>query len=286
MDKDDSWWAYNYPKNLDKQELQKLGVAQTVPGMRVFFDEHGEFYFNNVRVNGIVPANLDDAWFLLGILNAPVADFVFRRIAKPKAGGYYEANKQFIAPLPIPPTTFKQKQEVGELAKRLQELHTARRAKLLLIEQRLSSEQTTEDKDFKKVFKPDLAAIDMRLYPGAALSVEHSSGELRFLVDGVPVIKDVFIHEEDADFLAAQWRHVARSTNVTEKFTAKKLVGALEKARQTVNAALKNQVIRLDQEISRLDDEIEAAEASMNELVYKLYDLTAEEIKMVKADRR
>jgi len=285
MDKDDSWWAYNYPKNLDKQELPKLGVAQTVPGMRVFFDEHGEFYFNNVRVNGIVPTNLDDAWFLLGIVNAPVADFVFRRIAKPKAGGYYEANKQFIAPLPIPPATPEQKQQVGELAKRLQELHTERRDKLLLIDQRLSSDQTTEDKDFKKALKPDLAAIDMRLYQGAALSAAQSTGELRFLVDGVPVIKDVFVHEEDADFLAAQWRHVARSTNVTEKFTAKKLVGALEKVRKTENTALCNQVIRLDREIRTLGEEIEAAETAMNTLAYSLYDLTEEERKMVEADQ-
>jgi len=283
---DDQWFRFGRHQNIDKQEIPKLGVAQTVPGMRVFFDENGKFYFNNVRVNGIVPTNLDDAWFLLGIVNAPVADFVFRRIAKPKAGGYYEANKQFIAPLPIPPATPEQKQQVGELAKRLQELHTTRRDKLLLIDQRLSSDQTAEDKDFKKALKPDLAAIDMRLYLGAVLSVEHSAGELRFLVGGVPVIKDVFIDEAEVDFLAAQWRHIARTTSVTEKFTAKKLVGALEKVRQTDNAALKNQVVRLDQEIRRLDQEIEAAEATMNDLVYRLYDLSDEERKMVEADRQ
>ncbi len=31
MDGDGIWWAYNYPKNLDKQETPKLGVAQTAP---------------------------------------------------------------------------------------------------------------------------------------------------------------------------------------------------------------------------------------------------------------
>ena len=283
MDKDDGWWGYNRPMNLEKQGKRKLGIAQTVKCMQVFYDDSGEMYFNNVRVGGILVPDDSDAWFLLGVLNAPVADFVFRRISKAKSGGYFEANKQFLQPLPIPPTTLEQKQQVGELAKRLQELHTERRDKLLLIDQRLSSDHTAEDKDFKKALKPDLAAIDIRLYPGAALSVEHSTGELRFLIDGVQVIKDVFVHEEDADFLAAQWRHVARSTNVTEKFNAKKLIAALEKVRKTDNAALRDQVVHLDHEIRRLDQEIEAAEAAMNDLVYRLYDLTDEERKMVEA---
>ena len=57
-------------------------------------------YLNNVRVNGILTSGATDQMYLLGVLNGPVGDFVFRRIGKPKQGGWYEANKQFIAPLP------------------------------------------------------------------------------------------------------------------------------------------------------------------------------------------
>ena len=102
---DEHWYRYVYPKNLDKQDAPKLIVAQTVPSLRVCFDEHGEFAVNNVRVNGILASDGEDPWLLLGILNARVADFVFRRIAKPKDGRYFEANKQFIAPLPTRPPT-------------------------------------------------------------------------------------------------------------------------------------------------------------------------------------
>ena len=285
-DDDSLWYCFSRPQNMEKQAAKKLLIAGTAPELRVYADQNGEFAFLGGRVYGILPSNEGDLLFLTGILNSNVPNFVFKRIARPKAGGFFDIESQFLAPLPIPPATSKQKQEVGELAKRLQELHTTRRDKLLLIDQRLSSDQSSEDKDFKKAFKPDLAAIELRLYAGAALSAAQSTGELRFLVDGVPVIKDVFVHEEDADFLAAQWWHVARSTNVTEKFTGKKLVGALEKVRKTDNAALKNQVVRLDQEIRRLDQEIEAAEDAMNDLVYGLYDLTDDERKMVEADRR
>jgi len=284
-DKDSIWYCFSRPQNMEKQAAKKLLIAGTAPELRVYADENGEFAFLGGRVYGILPSNDEDLLFLMGILNSNVPNFVFKRIARPKAGGFFDIETQFLAPLPIPTATPKQKQQVGELAKRLQELHTARRDKLLLIDQRLTSDQTAEVKDFKKALNADLAAIDMRLHPGAVLSVEHSTGELRFLVGGVPVIKDVFVDESAIDFLAAQWRHIARTTSVTEKFTGKKLVGALEKVRKTDNAALKSQVVRLDREIQDLDQEIEIAESAMNDLVYKLYDLSDDERKMVEADR-
>jgi hypothetical protein len=62
MDDDNNWWAYNYPKNLDKQEIPKLIVAQTVPSLRVCNDANGAFYLNNVRVNGILTEQADEGW--------------------------------------------------------------------------------------------------------------------------------------------------------------------------------------------------------------------------------
>ena len=127
MDHDDHWWAYNYPKNLEKQEIEKLIVAQTVPSLRLCNDSTAQLYLNNVRVNGIVPVRNISAWYLLGVLNGKVCDYVFRRIAKPKDGGWFEANRQFIAPLPIPKSGAETMQAVADRARRLQEIHTRRR---------------------------------------------------------------------------------------------------------------------------------------------------------------
>ena len=125
---DDQWWRFGRTQNIDKQELPKIGVPQTVARLTAFIDPAGERYFNNVRVNGILerPDGQYSLWFLLGILNSRAADFFFRRIAKPKDRGYFEANKQFIAPLPIPET--REQNEVVGLARRLADLHTRRLA--------------------------------------------------------------------------------------------------------------------------------------------------------------
>ena len=66
-------------------------------------------------------------------------------MAKAKAGGYYEANKQFIAPLPIPNASEEEQGEVIALAQSLQELHTKKRDVLHDIQKRLESTQCEDD---------------------------------------------------------------------------------------------------------------------------------------------
>lgn len=59
------------------------------------------------------------------------------------------------------------------------------------------------------------------------VDAREEDGEPRFLVDGAPLVDGIFPDEEEAPFIAAQWRQKARRTLATEKFTAKKLVNAL-----------------------------------------------------------
>lgn len=314
---DEHWYRFGRNQNIDKQEHIKLGVAETVLGMSVFADPNGEFYFNNVRVNGIVPAQGEYLFFLLGILNSPVVNFVFKRIAKPKGGGYYEANKQYIAPLPIPDATAEQKAAVGEKAKKLQELHTSYRDAVQLLQRRLDSDQCVKHKrsagwlwaDVRKLeeWKHDapseltgrhrtvwaktrraakleehLDKIDAVLRPKAILSVKCEPGEVSFHVASMPVAT-VYLDENLAEFISVQWRQIVRTTNVTDKYTANKLVNSLLALRKTDNDALREQVVNIDAEIQSLDANIAQAENEMNQLIYGLYGLTEDEIKLVEA---
>jgi len=133
------WYRFGGTQNLDKQELAKLVVAQTVTEMRVYSDSDGGDYLNNVRVNGILASKPSLLNYLMGILNSPVCNFVFVRTSKPKDNGYYEANKQFIAPLPIPKVTKKQANSVAIKAQNLQNLYTNRRSTITSLERRISA---------------------------------------------------------------------------------------------------------------------------------------------------
>ena len=85
-----------------------------------------------MAAQGIDPA------YLMGVLNAPVADFVFRSTAKPFRGDDPSANKQFIAPLPIPNVSPKDRAEVAVRARGLQRNWTRRRELMQSTEARLS----------------------------------------------------------------------------------------------------------------------------------------------------
>jgi type I restriction-modification system DNA methylase subunit len=98
----DGWYAFGRTQSLGAHDSPKLGVAATVSRLEVAADPDGTTYFHNVRVNGILPKDEGPSlWSLLALLNAKLLDFVFRRGSVDLANGYFAANKQFIASLPI-----------------------------------------------------------------------------------------------------------------------------------------------------------------------------------------
>lgn len=313
---EDQWWRFGRSQNLDKQEIQKLIVAQTVPSMRVCADMSCDYYINNVRVNGIAPAQGVSLWYLLGILNAPVADFVFRRIAAPKGGGYFEANKQYIAPLPIPDAGPEDRAEIGRRAEDLQRLYTRHRDLLGEISHRMSvvAVRARPDDwlfpDLPKMADLEAAApgqldvgqrrawakekrdeelrlrhkrLGEALRPGASMDAIFTDGELRFLIDGIPVVDRVFLRDDEGAFVLAQWKLIASSFSITESTTGKKLADTLRKVAFTAADAVREQIIDRQRDLSEIEGQIMTAEAEMNAHVYRLYDLSPEEIAMVEA---
>lgn len=316
MDDDSFWWAYNYPKNLDKQEHEKLIVAQTVPSMRVCADSTGSKYLNNVRVNGIVASTKSSNWYLLAVLNSPVCDFVFKRIAKPKDGGWFEANRQFIGPLPIPEATDDRRRPVEDAARKLQDLHTRRRNLLKEIARRcetlryrskveswvfpvLKSKRELEDeapakldreqkkawanKEYQLALDALLSDLGAMLTPDATLDAEFNDGELKFFIDGHPVVEQVFLPAAEGEFIAAQWKVLASTYSVTEKTDGRKFVNALRKIGESSNPAVVVQIIEKQKELSRIEAEIATAEAEINTLVYRLYGLSAADVAIIES---
>jgi hypothetical protein len=253
------------------------------------------------------------------VLNAPTAHHFFRSWAKPKAGGYFEANKQFIAPLPIPKASDDERVAVANRAMNLQLLHTTRRDVSANLDRRLTSKQCEDDKreeswlwcevksrtdlqaaaptelgkrdkarwakaERELLLTKEIAGLDTMLQAGATLEVQCEEDELRLLINGRIAIDGIFLPDEtEAKFVAAQWRQALRGLNVTASFDGKRLLRKLLSLRRTGNPPIVQKVIALDSEILALDDEIDAAEKEMNTLIYSLYGLTEDEIRLVEA---
>ena len=120
------WYAYNYPKNLDKQGVAKVLVPRLLLELFASADANGERCMDNVDVGGVIPKKGWDLFFLLGILNSRACGYAWRHTSKPFRGGYRSANKQFIAPLPIPNVKPRQQKAVADVARKLADLHGKR----------------------------------------------------------------------------------------------------------------------------------------------------------------
>ncbi|MCK9303879.1 MAG: hypothetical protein M0P27_00600 [Bacteroidales bacterium] len=240
-----------------------------------------------------------------------------RTQSKPFQGNTRSANKQFLAPLPIPNATDAEKQAVGSRALALQAMHTRQRDLINKIERRLQGSQMIERKHApgwlwanvksvndwaKSSEKPadlkgraltawakeqaalrlqhHLDELDARLNVNAEVLVENDDDELRLLINGVAVVE--LFDKPDTSLIAAQWRQFARTTNITEKFDGKKLLAKILSLRSTEDETLKNSIIAIDQELQLLDTQIAAAEEQLNDIIFRFYQLTPEEIALVR----
>ncbi|MCC6921064.1 MAG: Eco57I restriction-modification methylase domain-containing protein [Alphaproteobacteria bacterium] len=315
MDRDADWWGYVYPKNLNKHERPKLIVAQTVPELRVCVDTEN-YYLNNVRVNGILPAEGVDPFFLLGTLNGPVADFVFRRIAKVKQGGWFEANKQFIAPLPIPDVSRGDQAEVAALARALQTGGTRRRDLMREAERRLgvlararhkakwlwpdlpslpdmtaqapaalrqkSERRSWADARLDEREAERLAALQATLDGGAILDARFENGELRLLAGGTAVLDQIFLDEAEGRVTEAYWRYLllTRTQGDAESFA-----NALRKPPSEFAVPAAQQFVERVAALAAETRAIAERESDLNELLYGLYGLNAAERLLVEGAR-
>ncbi|MGD9818355.1 MAG: hypothetical protein AB7V04_06610 [Desulfomonilaceae bacterium] len=124
--------------------------------------------------------------------------------------------------------------------------------------------------------------VDALLKPGAVLDVKIDNGAIVFLING-QVVVSAFVPVDEGTFVAVQWRQIARTTNVTEKFQAKALINLLLNIRSSENQAFIDSTINFDERIRNLDSNLAEVENRLNAFVYELYGLSEDEIAMVEA---
>lgn len=313
---DVGWHQFGRTQNLDKQDTTKLVVPRLVASLKATVDLGGAFYLDNVDVGGVEPAEGVDPFFLAGVLNGPVANYVFQRISKPFRGNYLSANKQFIAPLPVPPAKEDERADIARRARTLQRLHTERRDALAALRRRLDGvgrrkrpmsfvfpdiaeakdrrADAPKGADARKWAKQQhdeevaaaTAAIEDEFHPNAELRAAFADGELCLVADGAPLIDRIFLDETEGPFIAAQWnaaldRFDPGATPRGQKTLGTVLIDALRDLITGENDALREQVIGLQATVERLDGEIAGAEAGMNDRLAALYKLTPAERAMV-----
>lgn len=119
-DKGEFWWelrACAYYEEFEKIKIQ-YGHFSPVP---LFHRNTNNAYSNDKSY--IIPT--DDS-FIVGLLNSKTYWFLIRALCPFVRGGYYELRSQYMETLPILPVTPEQKNSIGNLAEKCQELSEQR----------------------------------------------------------------------------------------------------------------------------------------------------------------
>ena len=316
---DNEWWRFGRNQNIGKQSIPKLMIPRLVSQLACSVDFVAHYYLDNVDVGGVEVRSGISPYYLSSIINARATNFVFRHVSKPFRGEFRSANKQFIAPLPVPYGSSEQRHTLAQAAERLQQLYTERRDAHNAIRRRLAAIRIRR-RPSSWLF-PDLPTLDElvvraprhavgierrdwarermarelmiryvtveeHLSPGVELSAELYRGELRFLIDGIPVIAGIFLPPKMAPFVLAQWQVLAGRLEVTGKLTGKKLADELRSVSVSADPHLMAETIEREQAISAIDAEIARLEVRVNETIYRLYNLTPDEIAIIEAATR
>jgi hypothetical protein len=312
MNREDDWWGYVYLKNMTKQDIPKLLVPRLVEHLKCSLDSEGQFFLDNVDVGGILPIRDVDPAYLMASLNTPICDYVFRVISKPFQNDYRSANKQFIAPLPIPSAAPEQRADIAARARRLQSRWTHRRHLLRETAGRLSvlarsrhparwlwpdlpdltamverapkglphtheRRKWAEDR-VDELEAAHIEALQVALDRGGRREVRFERGELRLYVSGAVVLEKIYLDDAAGRLTESYWRWLLLSgvSRDAGRFAAD--------LRQPPAPSETPAVVQFVERVAALAEEvalIEADERELNEILYELYALTPDERNLV-----
>ncbi len=95
------WFELWNERNLKKFQQKKIVNAEISPENRFQIDDSG-FLGNTKIFSTVLIENFEDYYYnFLGILNSKLLNFYHKKIASPKAGGFYDYKTQFIQKYPI-----------------------------------------------------------------------------------------------------------------------------------------------------------------------------------------
>jgi adenine-specific DNA-methyltransferase len=97
-DQGDYWWELRACDYYEEFQKPKIVVPAIVDRASFAIDKDG--YYSNDKTTIISIQSL----FLLGILNSSISNYILKKIASTKQGGYFEQKPMYIEKLPIPPT--------------------------------------------------------------------------------------------------------------------------------------------------------------------------------------
>ncbi|MFQ5852807.1 MAG: Eco57I restriction-modification methylase domain-containing protein [Candidatus Binatia bacterium] len=277
---DKEWYRFGRHQSLDKHERTKFGVPRLVDHLKVMFDPSGEYYLDNVDVNGVLPRSIPSfsPHYLLGVLNSRLLNFLFKKCSVRFRGAFFSANKQFIDPLPVRRINFttadKERARLLEKAKKLYERCLAKGDQLCVtgfVEHCLAQKPEKAD-----VVHDLLAFLAERMIEMNKKKQVEVKGFLEWLEREIGAKV-----EELTNKTKIKEYHEGSFEDLLEVFKANRKKLGIDPSRREFSEHLKDEFDRSLAKLRPLKDRLATTDRLIDQIVYRLYGLTEDEIRIV-----
>jgi hypothetical protein len=217
----------------------------------------------------------------LAFLNSKIADFIVKQTSSVYGGRFYSYADQFVKDLPVVAGVLDPKSGEAKRLSRITQLSTGFADKQAELRTRIESFPASYERDLSR-YELDVIGKLARGRPSSAqLLVELESVSAEKALYGYEVRYDTqkpfeFEHRDHAECLAEAFRARGRKSLSLKEVLSWRLPARPEGCKK-----LSELQAGTRQELSRLREELASLEVELNDLVYSLYGVTAEEQKAI-----
>jgi type I restriction-modification system DNA methylase subunit len=111
-----TWYSLWNFRSVSMLEAPKILTPDVCYGGSMYYDETGEFYFNDTAYALVLKSPSDDYWCWLAILNSSVCWYYMARTSSELRGGYFRFKSKYVLPFPLPELDTTVAKELKNLA--------------------------------------------------------------------------------------------------------------------------------------------------------------------------
>jgi len=262
------WFSFWRVRNPDVFVKQKILSPRISTNNSFALDDKGEFYLTDSAV-AIIPKNIDIK-YLLGILNSNLLSYIVKNTSPFVQGRYYSYTRTYLEKLPIKlPETPEEKQIAKQIIKKVDGILELHKKSSSDIDEILKGQET------EKLY--NLPSVSFSINDNAKFEgIKIMANKIFINTDDFIQIKD----KEIRDFVAVYLN------SIEEKLSkAKDVKGLIYKIEVPKSDEILKEIIEKGSfDRAKIKEKVKKLEQEINELVYEIYGLTKEEIKIVEKD--
>jgi len=279
--KEDKWFEYADPRNFEQFETLKL-LTPDISTRNNFVMDTESYYCLNVIYAINLSTTKVDSKYLLGVLNSKLQEFYFKHISPFISGGYYRYITQYLERLPIKiPKTPEETAFSENLIENVEEIFQLSQ-KIRSIKERIQGFPESYFEDEGSLGKLKNVIKRKRLIkPSYIISEKKIRSHYFRELNGKEIFRILLATDEYLDFGSEEVAsYVFDVLKTLDNITQRELLG-LSIPPQDHLRTLMQQAKKDKEQILKNGKAVKELEKQIDGLVYKLYDITPKERRLI-----